>query len=270
MKKIAPILRKALVEAGEILVKGSRKPKRIRYKSRANLVTETDRSAEEKIARLIKKKFPDHDILAEESQAQLGTTRAKSLRTNSPYRWIVDPLDGTTNFAHDLPVSAVSIGFEDHGKITVGGVFNPFSKELFWAEFGKGALLNGKPIHVSTTPTLEKSLLVTGFPYDRARRADQYMRVVSKFLKKSQGIRRLGAAALDCCYVACGRFDGFWEQKLNPWDQAAGFLIAMEAGATCTDFSGEPFHIYKHEVLLTNGKIHGEMLKVLGKYVEQR
>ena len=255
------VLQNAIFEAGKILTQAMHQPKKIRYKGQANLVTETDKLAEKIIIDIILKNFPNHSILAEESFGK------EKYRAKSPYRWIVDPVDGTTNFAHGLPIAAVSIGFEDHGIMTLGGVWNPFLKEFFWAERKKGAFLNEKRIHVSKTSTLESALLVTGFPYDRAKRARHYLKIVEAFLSKSHGIRRLGSASLDMCYVACGRFDGYWESKLMPWDQAAGFLIAQEAGATCTDFHGKPFNIDKRETLVTNGRIHKAMIKKLAPFV---
>ena len=277
MKKIKAVLQKALWESGKILSDAMRKPKKIRYKGRGNLVTETDRFAEAKIVQIIKKHFPDHAILAEESASMVPVPK-KTCPSDRPYavprllrenrcQWIIDPIDGTTNFAHGLPMASVSIGFEDRGTITMGGVWNPFLKEFFWAEKGKGAFLNGKRIFVSKTPKLAGSLLVTGFPYDRITQARHYLKIVEAFLTTGHGIRRLGSASLDLCYVACGRFDGYWESKLMPWDQAAGYLIAKEAGAQITNFRGKSFSIYDKQILATNGKIHGEMLKVFSKFV---
>lgn len=260
MRKIKATLQKALHESGKILVAAMSRPKRIQYKGAANLVTQTDKLAEARVVSIIKSVFPDHDILAEETATDISSLK-------SPYRWVIDPIDGTTNFAHGLPLASVSIGFEAYGKIVLGGVFNPFLKELFWAERGKGAYLNKKRIHVSQTGKLLQSLLVTGFPYDRTLRAHDYLEVVGNFMKITHGVRRLGSASLDLCYVACGRFDGYWESKLMPWDQAAGYLIAEEAGARVTDFEGKPFNIYYPQVLATNGKIHGEMLRNLKPFL---
>ncbi len=260
MNEIKKTLEKAILEGGRILSKAFQKPKIIQYKGTANLVTKTDKAAERRIIEIIKRNFPSHSILAEES-ANFGPTN------ESPYRWIIDPIDGTTNFAHGLPIASVSIGFESHGIVTLGCVWNPFLKEFFWAEKGKGASLNDKRIHVSKISRLAQSLLVTGFPYDRTIRAQEYLKVVGAFMKISHGVRRLGSASLDLCYVACGRFDGYWESKLMAWDQAAGYLIAKEAGARVTDFRGKPFSIYRPQVLATNGKIHGEMLKTLKPFL---
>jgi len=260
MTKVRQVLKRATVESGQILRRALLRPKRIAYKGRANLVTATDRQAEKKIIQIIKRVFPDHEILAEES--------AKSeKRLTGPHQWIIDPVDGTTNFAHSYPQAAVSIAYEENGVVKMGAVYNPFVNELFWAEKGKGAYLNGKRIRVSKAPSLHSALLVTGFPYDRFKRASVYMKVVQAFLRTTHGIRRLGSAALDMCFVACGRFDGYWEVKLKPWDQAAGYLIAKEAGARCTNFSNAPLNIYKKETLVTNGLIHSAMIRVIRKYL---
>ena len=252
-KKIKHTLEKALHEAGSILKHFIDRPLDIQFKNPVSLVTQVDKKAERIIIQTIQKNFPDHAILSEESPP-FG---------NSPCKWIIDPLDGTTNFSHRFPAACVSIGFEEAGIVKVGGVWNPFHNEWFWAEQGKGASLNGKKIRVSKTKKLNKSLLVTGFPYDRIKRASYYLKFMESFIKKTQGLRRLGSAALDLCYVACGRFDGYWEFKLQSWDQAAGALIAKEAGATLSDFLGNPMNIYGRQTLATNGKIHGEMLRII-------
>ncbi len=264
-KKIKQVLEKALLEAGHVLSAAFGRPKHIEYKGTANLVTKTDRAAEKKIINLIRRNFPEHVILSEESfPAHLYHTDR-----SIPVKWVVDPLDGTTNFAHNLPLACVTIGIEMYGKLTLGGVWNPFSGEMFWAEKGRGAFLNGKRIHVSKTNLLSTSLLVTGFPYDRNKYADQYLKVAGEFMRRTHGIRRLGSSALDLCFVASGRFDGYWETKLHPWDQAAGVLIVEEAGGRTSDFSGNPINIYGKQTLATNGKIHGEMLKVLKPFLSK-
>ncbi len=255
MKKIRETLEKALLEAGNILKRAIEQPIQIQYKSPISLVTETDKNAERVIIDIIRRKFPNHSILAEESEPQ----------GDSSSKWIIDPVDGTSNFAHRLPLACVSIAFEEAGIVKVGGVWNPFHGEWFWAERGKGASLNGKKIHVSKNKTLKESLLVTGFPYDRRKRGSYYLNFMKAFLMKTQDLRRLGSAALDLCYVACGRFDGYWEFHLQPWDQAAGALIAQEAGACLSDFSGRPMNIYGKQTLVTNGKIHSEMLAIIKK-----
>lgn len=253
MNKIRKTLKKALLEAGSILKKAMNRPKKIEYKSPVSLVTEVDKRAERRIIEIVRRQFPDHSILAEESVPS----------GRSPSKWIIDPVDGTTNFAHGLPMACVSIAYEKNGVVQVGGVWNPFTDEWFWGELGKGASLNGKKIRVSKNKTLSTSLLVTGFPYDRMERADYYLRIFKAFMMNTHGIRRLGSAALDLCYIACGRFDGYWEYNLAPWDQAAAVLIAKEAGATLTNFLGDPIDIYKKQTLATNGLIHKEMLKIL-------
>jgi len=226
----------------------------IRKKGAIDLVTESDTESEKVIIETIKKVFPLHGILAEESGRQ--NEGAESI-------WIIDPLDGTTNFAHNLGIFAVSIAFTVKGNIVAGIVLNPVTGELFTATEGEGAELNGRPIHVSKTATLSESLLVTGFPYDFK---DIIGNIKTRFfncLQASQGVRRLGSAALDLCFTAAGRFEGFWEDNLKPWDTAAGFIIAKEAGALVTDFSGNPFDVNKKEILATNSMIHQEMIKLL-------
>lgn len=223
-----------------------------------NLVTEADRAAEAVIVRTIRKRFPDHRFLAEE-----GGEHATPQSVGSDFKWIVDPLDGTTNFAHSFPMFCISIGLEFRGEVVLGLVFDPLRGEIFMAEKGKGATLNGRRIHVSKTEKLNAGLLVTGFAYDVRGDLMNNLDHFSNFCLRAQGVRRTGSAALDLCYVACGRFDGFWEMKLSPWDTAAGFLIATEAGATVTDFANRPYRIYLKEILATNGRIHREMIEVL-------
>ncbi len=247
------VLFACLREAGSLLGKSIHKIKKINYKSEANLVTHYDKMLEKMILTRIKKAFPDHAILAEES-APHGT---------SPYKWIIDPLDGTTNFAHTFPVSCVSIAVEKEGEVILGGVFDPFRNELFFGEKNGGAFLNGKKIRVSRTPCLKESLLCTGFPYDRRIHAETYLRLFGAFMIGTHGIRRTGSAAIDICYVACGRFDGFWELKLNAWDTAAASLICQEAGGKVSNFKGRGYSIYEPEALASNGLIHPEMVKIL-------
>jgi len=226
----------------------------VNKKGANDLVTEADTASETLIIETIRKTFSDHSILAEES----GLTENKT-----DCQWIIDPLDGTTNFAHKLDLFAISIGFALDGDIVVGIVLIPAAGELFTATIGKGATLNGRPIKVSMVSQVSESLLVTGFPYDSKTVLSPIMARFSNCLKASQGMRRLGSAAIDLCFVACGRFEGFWEQNLQPWDTAAGFLIAKEAGAVVTDFSNQPFSMHKKEILATNGRIHEEMLELL-------
>lgn len=257
----------ALTRAGRLILAHHRRPRQVRFKggSPINLVTETDQACDRLIRGIIRRAFPDHNLLTEESDPT---------QSPSPLKWIVDPLDGTTNFAHGYPQCAVSIALEQEGTIVLGGVYDPFRDELFWAQKGGGAWLvtgmrdkakgaRGKRIKVSSNRTLATSLLLTGFPYDRRENADLYLSYVKAFMHRIQGIRREGAAALDLCWVACGRVDGYWEWRLKPWDLAAGSLIVNEAGGRLSGFSGEPHSIYREQTLATNGLVHEEMLAVM-------
>jgi len=244
----------ATYEGAKILRKYFGKLTSVTKKGAIDLVTEADLESEKAIIGIIHKAFPEHSILAEESGFNRGNTEEQ---------WIIDPLDGTTNFAHELGIFAVSIAFSCMDEISLGFVLNPISGELFTAEMGKGAKLNGFPISVSSTHKVSESLLVTGFPYNHPEIIDAIMFRFCRCTKAAQGIRRLGSAALDLCFVACGRFDGFWEQNLKPWDTAAGTLIAEEAGARVTDFSGNTYDINQKEILATNNKIHQEMTGLL-------
>ena len=226
----------------------------IHKKSAIDLVTEADTQSEAAILNTLKSHFPNHTIVAEESGLNAGDGEAK---------WIVDPLDGTTNYAHNLGLYAISIAFALHGRLALGIVLSPVSRELFTAVAGGGACLNDKPIRVSTVSALDESLLVTGFPYNLKACLPELMQRFENCLTAGQGMRRLGSAALDLCYVACGRFEGFWEQNLKPWDTAACVLIAQEAGAVVTDFANQPFDVDKNEILATNGHIHQQMLSLL-------
>ncbi len=239
--------------SGRIQKKFLNRSFRITLKGEINLVTEVDLRCEEKIVSLIQKAFPGHDLLAEEG--------GKTSRV-SPYRWIIDPLDGTTNYAHGYPVFCTSIALEYKGKLRVGVVFDPIRQELFTAEKGKGAFLNDQRISPSTTSELDSAFLVTGFPY-HVRENRQNLEQFQRLLLHSQAVRRDGSAALDLCYTAMGRFDGFWEFALAPWDLAAGSLILKEAGGKITSIRGGPFSIYKGTVLASNGKIHAAMRKLL-------
>ena len=227
---------------------------RIGQKGAFDLVTEADMASEKMIIQTIRDAFPDHAILAEESGANPG---------NAEYQWIIDPLDGTTNYAHQLPIFSIAIALAVHHEVVLGLVLNPMDGELFSAISGKGAALNDTAIQVSSTASVHNSLLVTGFPYDFSEIIEPVMQRFSICQYTSQGVRRLGSAALDICYVACGRFDGFWEQNLKPWDKAAAAVIATEAGAEITDFANRPFAIDQKEILVTNGSIHREMLSLL-------
>lgn len=226
----------------------------IRKKGPDDLVTRADIESEKEIIDTIRSAYPDHAIMAEESGDDNG---------DSSCRWIIDPLDGTTNYAHEIPIFAISIAFAIENALTVGIVLNPVSGELFTSVREAGAALNGHPIRVSGQPRLSESLLVTGFPYDAKACTDPLMTRFERCLSATQGVRRMGSAAIDLCYVACGRFEGFWEEGLKPWDTAAGTLIAREAGAWVTDFSGNPYEITDREILATNGQIHKDLLLLM-------
>jgi myo-inositol-1(or 4)-monophosphatase len=217
-----------------------------------NLVTEADHAAEKAIMEIIRNDYPDHYILSEESG---------DMPTSSSFKWIIDPLDGTVNFAHGLPLCCVSIGLEQDGNMLMGAVFNPFFNEFYFAQKGYGATLNNQNIHVSAETKVEKSCLVTGFPYTYLEQPNGPLEVFSRLIRKGVPVRRLGSAAMDLCWVAAGRFEGFYEHKLNAWDSAAGFLIVQEAGGKVTDFSGAPYSPYQPQIAATNGKIHEELLQ---------
>lgn len=222
-----------------------------------NLVSEIDKTAEERIIGALKRRYPSHAILAEES----GATDE-----GAEYRWVIDPLDGTTNFLHGLPIFCVSIALEHRGSVVAGVIYDPNHDELFTAERCAGAYLNGKRLRVSATAELGHGLLVTGFPYDIANNPDHAVERFVDFLMAARGVRRLGSAALDLAYVGAGRFDGFWEVNLNPWDMAAGMLIVEEAGGRVSDFSGNPMHGYPRQIVASNGLIHDAMLNVLQRH----
>ena len=227
---------------------------RIRKKAAQEIVTEADTESEKAIIAVIRNNFPKHGILSEECGLTTGS---------SEYRWIIDPLDGTVNFAHQVPIFCISIALSFKGAVVLGVVLNPLTGELFSAVSGEGAQLNGLPIQVSSIASVSESLLVTGFPYNVNAIFDPVITRFGNCLKAAQGIRRLGSAALDLCYVACGRFEGFWEQNLKPWDTAAGALIATEAGGRVTTFSHQPYAVDQIEILATNGHIHQEMVGLL-------
>ena len=240
--------------AGILILDNWQRPKQIDYKGAIDLVTSVDRESERIIVDILQRNFPDHGILAEEETDRRGS--------QSRYLWIIDPLDGTTNFAHSYPQFCVSIALQYDGEILLGLVYDPIGDECFRAVQGQGATLNQAPIRSSAISELDKSLLATGFPYDRRENADFYLTFFKAFLTRSQGIRRNGSAALDLCYVACGRLDGFWELKLKPWDTAAGALIVKEAGGRLSDFAGKSFSIWGNETMASNGLIHDEMVRI--------
>lgn len=228
----------------------------IQFKGEINLVTEVDRQCEELIVRTIRDAFPDHDVLAEEED--YGTL-------HSPCKWVIDPLDGTTNYAHGFPWFGVSIALEMDGEVVLGVICHPMMDELFTTVKGEGAFVNGKRLRVSRRGPLKSSLLATGFPYDRTWDNENNFDNFVNFQMNARAVRRAGAAALDLAYVAAGRLDGYWECKLKPWDVAAGQLMVVEAGGRVTSHDGAPYSIYDHRILASNALIHGEMLDVLAK-----
>jgi myo-inositol-1(or 4)-monophosphatase len=237
-------------EAGALLMEFFDKNIRIEYKGDADLVTAADRKSEALIRERIREAWPGHDVLGEE----------EGLRdTGSEYRWYVDPLDGTTNFAHGFPVFCVSMGLQHKNQMVAGVCFDPTRKEMFAAERGHGATLNDRAIHVSATKHLKESLVGTGFPSHK-RHKNPNIHFYHQITLRSHGVRRAGSAALDLCYVASGRMDGFWEFNLNPWDTAAGVLMVEEAGGRVSNFSGGPFELNSREVLASNGVIHDELI----------
>jgi myo-inositol-1(or 4)-monophosphatase len=244
-------------EAGEIVREGFGKNFGIEYKTNeANLVTDIDKASEEHIKEFIQKKFPSHSILAEEG----GKTQ-----NDSEYLWVIDPIDGTTNFAHGLPIFSISIGVQKKGKTIAGVVYDVMQDITYSTEAGAGAFANSQKIEVSANDNLAHSVLVTGFPYNISDNPENALEKFTELTKASRGIRRLGSAAIDFCYVAKGVFDGFWEVYLNPWDICAGKLIVEEAGGNVTGFKGEEIDIYSKRILATNGRIHNRMMELLGK-----
>ncbi len=239
---------------GEVLKQYYRQIKRIEYKGETDLVTEVDKRSEKLVTDLLSARFPQHSILAEE-----GTEMTRP----SEFKWVIDPLDGTTNYAHDYPLFCVSVALEKKGEVITGAVFNPIADELFVAEKGDGAYLNGKKIQVSQVANLRQSLLSTGFPYDVIENPANALKYFGAFIEKAQAVRRDGSAALDLCYLAMGRFDGFWEVRLKPWDTAAGSLVVTEAGGKVTDFKNNHYSIYQVQTLASNGLIHEQMREVM-------
>jgi len=260
MDDLKSVLLEATQEAGKIILQYFNGVFKIGYKERINnLVTEVDKLSEDKIIEVIRAHYPSHTIISEE---------VGELLKPSDYQWIIDPIDGTVNFAHGIPICCVSIGLMHEGQLILGAVFNPMMNELFFAERGKGATLNGNPIRVSEKSDFKQACLVTGFPYKWPEEASVHpIKVFERFVMEGLPIRRLGSAAIDLCWVACGRFDGFWEYNLNEWDVAAGYLIVVEAGGKVTDFDGSPYNVFEKQTLATNGLIHEEMLKTIKRIV---
>jgi myo-inositol-1(or 4)-monophosphatase len=299
--KVARIGRRAALAAGAVMRQNYLKPQRVTLKGAIDPVTETDYQAQETIVAIIRQAFPDHDFLAEEDRdsgegakgqrplhlqktppdpypqslkglkglegglggGQGPAVPGPSPKTVSPCRWIIDPLDGTVNFAHGFPMFCVSIAFEAEGQLLFGVIYEPLRDELFEAQKGEGALVNGQPIRVSRTDRLERALVATGFPYDIRERLPETTARLARILGAVQGVRRVGSAALDLCYVACGRLDGFFEENLKPWDTAAGVLIVTEAGGRITTFGGGAYDLYSPNILASNGNLHGKLMNCL-------
>lgn len=255
LERAVNVAARAAREAGAILLEELQRPQKIGYKGEVDLVTQADVRSERCVTARLRRAFPDHRIIGEE----LGAQEAR--RSGARYLWYVDPLDGTTNFAHGFPVFAVSLGLVEGDRPIAGVIYNPVLDEMFTAIRGGGARLNGKTIHVSRVPRLGESLLGTGFPV-RKRSANPNIRYYWEYTLRSHGVRRAGAAALDLCSVACGRYEAFWEFGLKPWDTTAGVLLVEEAGGKVTDFDGNPYHPGDHELVSSNGLIHEEMCRV--------
>lgn len=247
--------------AGAILADHFGERQKIHFKGEIDLVTDVDRESEELILAFVRERYPSHSILTEESPPVNGT---------SSYRWIIDPLDGTTNYAHGYPFFSVSVAVERGKDIIAGAVYDPLRDECFFARAGMGAFLNGRAIEVSSTNTLRRSLLATGFPYDINTTEETNMEYFEAYARSAQALRRDGSAALDLCYLACGRFDGFWELKLRAWDTAAGYLIVSEAGGKITGLLGEPYTIYDGDILGSNGLIHDQMVQVVQGVIRRK
>jgi len=253
---VEPIAR----EAGELLMSYFARHVKVEYKGEVDVVTEADRASEALILDRLQARFPRHDVVGEE-----GARR----ETGSDYKWYVDPLDGTTNFAHGFPVFCVSMGLEHRGQLIAGVVYDPTRGEMFSAEKGSGAYLNQRRIHVSKTARLAESLVATGFPSHK-RHQNPNIHFYHQITLRTHGVRRAGSAALDLACVASGRFDGFWEFNLNPWDLAAGVLLAEEAGGQVTGFHGQPFRLADREVVASNGLVHADLLREFKEIFEGR
>jgi myo-inositol-1(or 4)-monophosphatase len=259
MDKYLDIAVEIASEAGALLAKLSKQPRKISYKRKSDIVTDADRRSEAMIIERLRGHFPDHAIVAEEGGGK---------KTSSDYCWYVDPLDGTTNYAHGFPVYCVTLALAYRDEVIAGVVYDPNRDEMFAAERGAGATLNGERIHASQTADLAESLLGTGFP-PFASNHDLNIQFFFKLTQLSHGIRRAGAAALDLCSVAVGRFEGFWELKLNPWDKAAGSLLVTEAGGRVTDLAGGAFSLHRDEIFASNGLIHETMLEIFTEVLEE-
>ena len=254
------LAKEAALRAGNYILKNVGKIKKVHYKGEINVVTDVDKKAEEIVIDTIRKKFPESGFLAEESSENNPRTKK-----SSEFNWIIDPIDGTTNFLHGFPFFCVSIALEYKNRPILGVVYDPTRDEIFSAERGKGSFLNKKRIYVSKVKDLKKALLSTGFAYNVNQSRNDNINNFIKFIKEAQAVRRAGSAAIDLCYVASGRFDGFWELYLSPWDTAAGLVIVEEAGGKVTKLDGSMYSIYDKEILASNSKIHSKMKKILSK-----
>lgn len=264
MSELSPaLLRDAAIEfardAGAIVLEGHGREHAPERKGRIDLVTEYDRRSEGRLLERIAGRFPGHAVLAEESGAHASAA-------GSSVRWILDPLDGTTNFAHNYPFFGVSVGVEVDGVMAAGAVYDPVRDEMFAAAKGAGATLNGRPIAVTACARIEDALLVTGFPYDVREHPERHLPLFQDFLVRAQGVRRDGSAALNLCYLAMGRFDGFWEGNLSPWDVAAGSLVVREAGGAITDYAGGPFRLDGRQVCAAGAALHARLLEVIARH----
>lgn len=260
LEQVAEVGRRAALAAGEVLRRNFEKPHHITLKSAIDPVTESDLASQQAIIGIIQQTFPDHGILAEEVLERTGPGPAYSGSPLSP-RWIIDPLDGTVNFAHGFPMFCVSIAFEAEGQVTYGVVYDPLRQELFEAKKGGGAFLNRRPLRVSQVSRLEAALLATGFPYDIRERLPLTLARLGQLLGAAQGVRRAGSAALDLAYVAAGRLDGFWEENLKPWDTAAGVLMVTESGGRLSRFDGGPYTLDSENLVASNGRLHEALLE---------
>jgi myo-inositol-1(or 4)-monophosphatase len=255
----------AVLEAGRLQLAQLGGPIRVDKKGEIDLVTEVDIAVERYFRALVAERFPGHRVLGEELQ------ESDAERKPVPgYCWVFDPVDGTTNFAHGLPIFCASLGLEIDGRVEIGAVYDPSRRELFTAERGQGARLNGVPLRVSDTSAVSEALLVTGFPYDIRQNGEEILGLFGHFVQRSRAVRRLGSAALDLCYVAAGRLDGYWEATLKPWDTCAGALIVEEAGGRVTTWDGSPYQSRQLSLVASNGHIHQEMLDEIAAYQRGR
>ncbi|HID38038.1 MAG TPA: inositol monophosphatase [Calditrichaeota bacterium] len=252
------VAKSAAQAAGKILIEnyGKLSPHAIRQKAANDFISFVDEQSEDKIISIIKETYPAHSFLAEESGLQ---------QHSDTYQWIIDPLDGTTNYIHQIPVFAVSIGLKLKDELILGVIYNPVSNEMFWAEKGKGAFLNDSPIQVTNKDDISRCLIATGFPFKAKQHLPAYLEAFAEIFLSCRGMRRMGAAAIDLAYVAAGRFDGFWEFGLSPWDVAAGAVIIREAGGMVSDFWNKPFFLHNNYIVASNGNIHKDLLYKIQK-----